>query len=439
MTQTYSLKHAEPVIRRTTDLLEHVFPSPRHFGIRLWDGTELPVEGDSAFHLVLGHAGALRRMFTPPVELSMGEAFIRDDFDIEGDIFSAFALMDGLASRSFSAGEILKMGLDLLALPVSGPARPQGRGPLQLRGAVHSLERDRAAVQYHYDVGNDFYSLWLDKNLQYSCGYFPTGREDLDTAQELKLEHICRKLRLQPGERLLDIGCGWGGLARYAAQKYGVNVLGVTLSKNQKAYADEAIARSGLQGRVAVELKDYRILGDESFDKIVSVGMFEHVGRSHLPEYFAHTYRLLKPGGLFLNHGISQRAGLEKARQGFIQKRVLGLGIFQQRYIFPDGELIPVSEVNLMAENAGFEVRDLENLREHYALTLRQWVNRLAARRTEAVKASDEVTYRTWRLYMSSSAYGFESGSLNVNQTLLAKLTFDGKSSVPSTRADLYR
>jgi cyclopropane-fatty-acyl-phospholipid synthase len=436
MTQTNSLAHAEPVIRRTADLLEHIFPSPRRFGIRLWDGTELPVEDDSAFHLVLGHAGALRRMFTPPVELSLGEAFIRDDFDIEGDIFSAFALMEGLASRSFSAGEILKMGLDLLALPVSGPARPQGRGPIQLRGAVHSLERDRAAVQYHYDVGNDFYSLWLDKNLQYSCGYFPTGSEDLDTAQEHKMEHICRKLRLQRGERLLDIGCGWGGLARYAAQKYGVNVLGVTLSKNQKAYADEAIARSGLQGRVAVELKDYRGLGDESFDKLVSVGMFEHVGRSHLPEYFAHTWRLLKPGGLFLNHGISQRASQEKDRQGFIQERILGLDTFSQRYIFPDGELIPVSEVNLMAENAGFEVRDVENLREHYALTLRQWVNRLAARRAEAVEVSDEVTYRTWRLYMSSSAYGFESGSLNVNQTLLAKMTVDGKSSVPFTRSD---
>jgi len=438
MTQTASISKVDPVVHRTVDLLERLFPAPRYFGIRLWDGTELPAEDRSSFQLVFHHAGALRRMFTPPVELSLGEAFIQNDFDIEGDIFSAFPLMESIATRSFSAGDIVGVGLGLFGLPASGPARSGERGPIQLRGAVHSRERDRAAVQYHYDVGNDFYSLWLDRNLQYSCGYFPSGAEDLDAAQERKMEHICRKLRLQPGERLLDIGCGWGGLARYAAKNYGVNVLGVTLSKNQKAYADEAVVRAGLAGRVAVELRDYRDLGDESFDKIVSVGMFEHVGRTHLPEYFAQTYRLLKPGGLFLNHGISRRAGTEESKQGFVQKRIFGRGSFLQKYIFPDAELTPVSAVNVMAEDAGFEVRDVENLREHYALTLRNWVNRLAARREEAVKASDEVTYRTWRLYMSASAYGFESGNINVNQTLLAKMTRDGKSSVPYSRADLY-
>jgi cyclopropane-fatty-acyl-phospholipid synthase len=445
MTGTLTISNAEPALHRTVDLLERLFPSPRYFGIRLWDGTELPVDGRLSFHLVLNHPGALRRMFKPPVELSLGEAFILNDFDIEGDIFSVFSLMDSIAARFFSAGEIVGIGLGLSALPASsaalsvskGPARPQGRGPIKLRGAVHSRERDLLAVQYHYDVGNDFYSLWLDRNLQYSCGYFPTGAEDLDTAQERKMEHICRKLRLQRGERLLDIGCGWGGLARYAAKNYGVEVLGVTLSKNQKAYADEQIVRAGLQGRVAVELKDYRDLGDASFDKIVSVGMFEHVGRSHLPEYFVQVYRLLKPSGLFLNHGIARRAGTEEDRQGFIQRRIFGRGSFLQRYIFPDAELIPVSDVNVMAEHAGFEVRDVENLREHYALTLRHWVNRLATRREEAVKASDEVTYRTWRLYMSASAYGFESGNINVNQTLLAKMV-NGKSNVPLNRADLY-
>ncbi|MBI1856622.1 MAG: class I SAM-dependent methyltransferase [Chloroflexi bacterium] len=438
MTQTISLSSAEPAIQRAADLLERLFPSPRRFGIRLWDKTELPVDGRPLFQLVLNHAGALRRMFKPPIELSLGEAFILNDFDIEGDIFSALPLMETIATRSFSTGEIVSIGLGLSALPASGPARAQGRGPAQLSGAVHSRERDLVAVQYHYDVGNDFYSLWLDKNLQYSCGYFPSGAEDLDTAQERKMEHICRKLRLQRGERLLDIGCGWGGLARYAAKNYGVEVLGVTLSKNQKAYADQEIARAGLGGRVTVELKDYRDLGDASFDKIVSVGMFEHVGRSHLPEYFAQVYRLLKPGGLFLNHGISRRAGTEEDKQGFVQQRIFGRGTFLQKYIFPDGELTPVSDVNVMAENAGFEVRDVENLREHYALTLRNWVNRLAARREEAVKVSDEVTYRTWRLYMSASVFGFESGNINVNQTLLSKMTREGKSSVPFSRADLY-
>ena len=438
MTRTVSISNPEPALHRTVDLLERLFPSPRRFGIRLWDKTELPVDGRPSFHFMLNHPGAIRHMFIPPIELSLGEAFILNDFEIEGDIFSAFPVMQSIATRSFSTGEIIGIGLGLSALPNSGPVRAQGRGPIKLRGAVHSRERDRVAVQYHYDVGNDFYSLWLDHNMQYSCGYFPTGAEGLDTAQERKMEHICRKLRLQPGERLLDIGCGWSGLARYAAKNYGVNVMGVTLSKNQKAYADEQIARAGFQSRVAVELKDYRDLGDESFDKIVSVGMFEHVGRSHLPEYFAQVYRLLKPGGLFLNHGISRRAGTGEDRKGFVQQRIFGRGSFLQRYIFPDAELIPVSDVNVMAENAGFEVRDVENLREHYALTLRNWVNRLETRREQAVKVSDEVTYRTWRLYMSASAYGFESGNINVNQTLLVKMTREGKSNVPFSRADLY-
>lgn len=446
MTRTISISNTESALHRTADLLERLFPSPRHFGIRLWDGTELPAKGRPLFHLVLNHPGTLRRMFTPPVELSLGEAFMQNDFDIEGDIFSAFPVMESIATRSFSTGEIVSVGLGLFGLPASsaalsvlkGPARSGGRGPAQLRGKVHSRERDRAAIQYHYDVGNDFYALWLDRNLQYSCGYFPTGAENLDTAQECKMEHICRKLRLQRDERLLDIGCGWGGLARYAAKNYDVTVLGVTLSRNQKAYADEAIARAGLQDRVAVELKDYRDLGDESFDRIVSVGMFEHVGRSHLPEYFVQVYRLLKPGGLFLNHGISRRVGTKEEKRGFVQKSIFGRGAFLQKYIFPDGELTPVSEVNVIAEKAGFEVRDVENLREHYALTLRHWVKRLTARREEAVKISDKVTYRTWRLYMSASVYGFESGNINVNQTLLAKMTREGKSNVPFSRADLY-
>jgi cyclopropane-fatty-acyl-phospholipid synthase len=424
--------------RRTAALLEIIFPPPRRFGIRLWDGTELAHEGQPPFQLVLNHAGALRRMFRPPIELSLGEAFIWKDFEIEGDIFAAFPLMDEIARREFASGELLQLGLGLLEMPTSGPERTHGRGPVHARGAVHSRERDRQVIQYHYDVGNDFYCLWLDRNLQYSCGYFPTGSEDLDTAQELKMEHICRKLRLQPGERLLDIGCGWGGLARYAASRHGAKVLGVTLSRNQKEYADEQIAKAGLSDDVTVELRDYRDLGDESFDKMVSVGMFEHVGRSHLPEYFAQTYRLLKPGGLFLNHGISRRAASAAGNDGLLPKLIFGQGSFSQRYIFPDGELEPVSDVNVMAEQAGFEVRDLENLREHYALTIRNWVRRLAEHRDEAIKGSNEVTYRTWRLYLSASVYGFESGSINVNQTLLAKMTPKGWSSTPLSRADLY-
>jgi cyclopropane-fatty-acyl-phospholipid synthase len=300
---------------------------------------------------------------------------------------------------------------------------------------VHSRERDLAAIRYHYDVGNEFYSLWLDRRLQYSCAYFPTGSEDLDTAQEAKIEHICRKLRLRPGERLLDVGCGWGGLAAYAAQKYDVNVLGVTLSARQAEYG-QGIGHA----RVRIEMRDYRDLEDERFDKIVSVGMFEHVGRSELPSYFAKAYELLEPGGLFLNHGISHKPVELRGGEGLRQRltrRITGEGFFEQRYVFPDGQLVPVSEANLVAEKTGFEVRDVENLREHYALTLRHWVNRLEARREDAIAATDEVTYRTWRLYMAAASYGFDAGLLNVNQTLLAKPE-GGRAEVPLTRADLY-
>jgi cyclopropane-fatty-acyl-phospholipid synthase len=433
-----SLSLADPVVRRTAHLLELIFPSPRRFGIRLWDGRELPMNSLPRFSLVLNHPGALRRMFKPPVELSLGEAFIRGDFEIEGDIFAAFPLLESIAARRWSVAEMADLALSVMALPATGP-EVHGRGPMHARGAVHSRERDRQVVQYHYDVGNEFYALWLDRDLQYSCAYFPTGSESLDSAQELKMEHICRKLCLQPGERLLDIGCGWAGLARFAAAHHGVQVLGVTLSKNQKAYADEQIQREGLRGRVTVELTDYRDLGRETFDKIVSVGMFEHVGRSHLPLYFAEAYRLLKPGGLFLNHGISRRAADDPASDGVVARLLVGQGSFSQRYIFPDGELVPVSEAAELAEAAGFEVRDVENLREHYALTLRHWVRRLADHRAEAIKVAAEVTYRTWRLYMSASAYSFESGHLNVNQTLLAKMTSEGKSRVPLSRADLYQ
>jgi cyclopropane-fatty-acyl-phospholipid synthase len=421
-------------------LIDRLFPSPRNFSIRLSDGTVLPAAGSPAFGLVLNHRGALRRMLTPPIELSMGEAYIYGDFDIEGDIFAAFSLVDASLTRKFSLGDMLAMVRGVLALPTTESTRLGGRGRAQLRGAPHSRQRDRAAVQYHYDVGNDFYTLWLDRRLQYSCAYFTTGAEDLDTAQEQKLDHICRKLRLVPGERLLDIGCGWGGLAAYAAETRGVEALGVTLSANQAAYAHEQSTDG-----VRVELLDYRDLADQSFDKIVSVGMFEHVGRSRLPEYFAQAYRLLKPGGLFLNHGISSRpapgasAGESpSAWQRLVKRRITGDGLFVQRYIFPDGQLVPVSEANLMAENAGFEVRDVENLREHYALTLRHWVNRLEANRDHAISVTDEVTYRTWRLYMASAAYGFDAARISVNQTLLAK-SVAGKSTLPLSRADLYR
>lgn len=455
MSGLLSLTAADAGVDTTVSLLNRLFPAPRLFAVRLWEGTELFAPASAC--LVFKHPGALRRMLTPPIELSLSEAFIYGDFDIEGDIFALFPVLDAAKHRFFSFFEIAGLTRQTLSLPRSGPERRVKRGPARLRGRTHSRARDRAAIQYHYDVGNNFYELWLDRYMQYSCAYFDSDAEDLNTAQTRKLEHICRKLRLKSGERLLDIGCGWGGLAQYAAQHHGVRVLGITVSQKQAAYANARIARAGLGDRASAKLLDYRDVSAESFDKIVSVGMFEYVGQKQLPEYFAQAYRALKPGGLFLNHGISRRApwlhrinsevdlccmpDMRPARvslwQQWVEQYFLGQGRFIQRYVFPDGEVLPVSQVNVVAEQAGFEVRDVENLREHYALTLRHWVDRLETRRTEAIDLVGEAVYRTWRLYMAVSAYGFNCGRININQTLLAKPDA-GRSHLPLTREDLY-
>jgi cyclopropane-fatty-acyl-phospholipid synthase len=437
---------------QTTTLLDFLFPHPRNFAVRMWDLHMLPADTGPAFTLVLNHPGALRRMFSTPIELSAAEAYIYGDFDVEGDFYALFGLFDILVGKTFSTAEVVALLNDIRRLPSSGPAHTIIRQPARLHGKLHSRARDQEAIRFHYNVGNEFYALWLDRQMQYSCGYFPTGAEDLDTAQAKKIEHICRKLHLKPGETLLDIGCGWGGLAIAAAQAYGVNVLGVTLSDKQAAYGAERAAHLGLSDRVRIEMRDYRDLEKESFDKIVSVGMFEHVGRTHLPEYFSQAYRLLKPGGLFLNHGIARRgmpsdlsllkglngrARIPAAGQSYFERRVLGLGSFSQHYIFPDGELVPVSEANLIAEAAGFELRDVENLREHYALTLRNWVRRLEENHAEAARLVGETVYRTWRLYLSFNAFAFETWQNCVNQSLLSKPA-NGKTDLPMSRADLY-
>ncbi len=447
-----TLTATDPVVERSKALLEHIFPAPRNFTIRLWNQDALPTNFNPAFTLVLNHPGTLRRMFSPPIELSLGEAYIYGDFDIEGDFYAAFGLINALRSRNFTPNEVAILITNAQGLPKTGPTHSTTRKPFDLSGELHSRYRDREAVRFHYDVGNAFYAFWLDRQMQYSCGYFPSGKEDLETAQTRKIEHICRKLRLKPGERLLDIGCGWGGLALAAAQRYGVSVLGVTLSERQAEYGAEQAARLGLSGQVRIEMCDYRDLENETFDKIVSVGMFEHVGRGHLPEYFTQTHRLLKPGGLFLNHGISRRGQADDLAllqglndyaktfsrgQSYFERKVLGAGSFSQHYIFPDGELVLASEANLIAEAAGFEVRDVENLREHYALTLRQWVHRLDEHQAEAIQMVGEVVYRTWQLYMSFCVLGFETGQTNINQALLAK-PVDGKVNLPLSRIDLY-
>lgn len=415
---------------------------PPTAALQLWDGTRWPENAhtDVAATIVLNHPGALRRMFLPPTELAVGEAFIRKDFDIIGDLETACALNEYLGAIPRTPALTWTLLNLLRQLPETSAPPHTDRHAARLRGRLHSRQRDRAAIQYHYDVSNAFYALWLDKRMTYSCAYFETGDEDLDTAQEAKYDLLCRKLRLRPGERLLDIGCGWGGLLMFAAERYGVEATGVTLSSQQAALAQERAAAAGLADRVRIRLEDYRNLPvGEPFDKIVSVGMFEHVGRPRLPQYFGTVHDLLKAGGLFLNHGIAAQHDFHNPARRALDREVSAHTSFIAKYVFPDGELVPISEALGLAERAGWEVRDVESLREHYALTLRHWNRRLAAHEEEAKRLVGEETYRVWRIYMAGSAYSFAHERISIYQALFAKPDAAGKAHLPLTRRDIYQ
>ncbi|MDT3706207.1 MAG: cyclopropane-fatty-acyl-phospholipid synthase family protein [Thiobacillus sp.] len=419
-----------PVVRRV------LRGYPGNLAVRLWDGETLEIGGGPPdFTLVFRHPAVFRELILFRDPLRLAEAYFLEKVDIEGDLYAALRLKDHLQSMRLSAIEKAAFLSGALLLGNSANdgmdgASPGWRASLSARLAgKHSRARDRQAIAFHYDVSNDFYRLWLDEQMVYSCAYFEEADDNLDQAQRNKLDHLCRKLRLKPGERLLDIGCGWGALIRWAAVHYGVEAHGITLSRNQYEYCLRQIAERGLQGRVSVELKDYRdMAGDAQFDKIVSVGMFEHVGIKNLPVYFGTAQRLLKPGGLFLNHGITHDS------EGW-QKSVSTQ--FINRYVFPDGELDTVSNAQRAMERAGFEILDVEALRPHYALTLRHWVRGLEAHREEALRHVSEPTYRVWRLYMAACALAFEEGSVGVYQILAARRT-KGLNPVPLTRRDVY-
>jgi cyclopropane-fatty-acyl-phospholipid synthase len=421
---------SDPAVERTKRLIETVFGSyiGDQVAIRLWDGTLLPDDAPRAATIVFKHPGALRQILLSRSELGMAEAYLYDDFDVEGEMEAIFDLADGVKVQG-SLLQYLRLALDLLRLPAGNEHEHGRRGRARLGGRRHSVQRDREAVRYHYDVSNDFYALWLDQQMVYSCAYFEDTDEDLDTAQERKLDYLCRKLRLQPGQRLLDLGCGWGGLVMHAAQHYGADATGITLSQPQADLANQRITAAGLDDRCRVWVRDYREMdATERYDALVSVGMFEHVGQALLPTYFARAYALLEPGGVFLNHGIANT----------VADQPMSGPSFSDTYVFPDGELVPISTTTRVAEEAGFEVRDVESLREHYALTLRHWVRRLEAQHEQALAYVDEPTYRVWRLFMSGSAHGFTVGRLNVYQTLFAKPDDDGNSGLPLTRAAWY-
>jgi cyclopropane-fatty-acyl-phospholipid synthase len=364
--------------------------------------------------------------------LALAEAYFRGDMDIEGDFFAALSIKDHLDALQMPAGEKLLAAYSALRLRTMNAGRRAEGSLVPSHGQnvkAHSKAENRDAIHFHYDVSNEFYALWLDRAMVYSCAYFDDSSVDLDTAQFAKLEHICRKLSLKPGEKFLDIGCGWGALVIHAARHYGVTAHGVTLSPQQLKVARERIAAAGLSDKVTVELMDYRDLpGECVYNKVASVGMFEHVGLKNLPVYFSTVHRLLKPRGLFLNHGITHDT------EGWEQNIATS---FINRYVFPDGQLEMVSNIQRHMERSKFEIADVESLRPHYARTLRHWVDRLERNRGAALQHVNEATYRVWRLYMAASALQFESGEIGIYQVLAAKRTV-GIPDLPLTRRHLY-
>ena len=411
------------------ELLETLLRSPLPVRLRAWDGSETGPSGTPT--LIVRNRRALRRLMWRPDELGLARAYISGDLDVQGDLFDALGRLNTLIFRGADARGLPKRAVAgrLVRLGILGPQPKPPPEEIVMRGSRHTRRRDSKAISHHYDVGNDFYRIVLGGSMVYSCAYW-TGTEadyHLAEAQRDKMDLICRKLGLAPGMRLLDVGCGWGSLALHAAREYGVDVVGITLSAEQADYARKQVAEAGLTAHVEIRIQDYRDLDDGQFDAISSVGMAEHVGSGPYAEYAATLFRQLKPGGRLLNHQIGAihpgTAG-EKKRRSFIDS-----------YVFPDGELAPVGTTVSVLEAAGFEVRDVQALREHYARTLRAWVANLEAAWSTAVRLSGAGRARVWRLYMAASALAFEQGRIGVNQVLCVRAQRDGGSGMPATRA----
>ncbi|HYL16967.1 MAG TPA: cyclopropane-fatty-acyl-phospholipid synthase family protein [Terriglobales bacterium] len=408
----------------SAEFLENVLAEypRRDFQVRFWDGTTWGAEKQPGFTLVLKHPEALPSMCLSPSELSLGESYIYGDFDIEGDLEAAFDLADYLLGQERSLWERFDLAERLRELPPNHYPRPNPK----LGGSLDSRDRDRRAISYHYDLPAEFYALWLDQHMVHSCAYFNTPLEELDAAQQHKLDSICRQLRLCPGEHLLDIGCGWGALLMHAAVNYGVQAVGITRSVPQAEVARQRLREAGLNDRCRVEVSDYHDIDqDQQYDKIVSVGVLENIGEALLPVYFRQVWALLRPGAVFLNQVIASSANYPRSGPSCID-----------RYMFRNAEPTLISTNLRAAELADFEVRDVEGLREHYAATLHHWIHRLEARAEEARRITDDITYRIWRLCMAGCAHAFRSGRLNAYETVLAKplradsgLLLTGKSS----------
>jgi cyclopropane-fatty-acyl-phospholipid synthase len=390
------------------------------FTLRFWDGSSLPAaeladptvrERKHAPTVIVRDPLALAHVVHEPNQVGLARAWVSGLIDAD-DLEALLALRDRFHGLRLTIADRARL---LMAAARLGGARLLSRPPVpsieaHVGGRRRSLARDRASVRHHYDVSNRFYGLVLGPSLVYSCAYFVSPEDTLELAQEQKLDLICRKLRLRRGERLLDIGCGWGSLVIHAAERYGVDAVGVTLSSAQAELARERIACAGVERRAEVRVADYRELTDGPYDKVASVGMYEHVGRAQIPTYVRAVRSLLRPGGLFLNHGITRLRSETPHGDTFIT-----------RYVFPDGELHPLGDLMDALQGADFEARDVEALREHYVLTLRRWLENLNRNRAQVLSEVGPERERAWRLYMLGSASGFSSGEISVYQVLAAR------------------
>ncbi|MBI3772752.1 MAG: class I SAM-dependent methyltransferase [Gammaproteobacteria bacterium] len=396
----------DKAVNAARDILTRVLADYRgKVAVTLWNGERVVGDAGAPCNVVFRHPTVLRHLILHRDLVRLAESYLAGEVEVEGDMESLFDLVEYLHGHPL----VRSMRLGTL-WPVLRLSHKASIGALrQVRASRSARRNSRASIAHHYDVGNDFYRLWLDPEMVYSCAYFRDAGQSLAAAQRDKLDYICRKLRLAPGQTLLDIGCGWGALVCWAARNYGVRAHGITLSEQQYHYAVERVRNEGLPGQVTIELRDYRELPEGvRYDKVVSVGMFEHIGVANFPVYFGTVKRVLKPGGLFLNHGITNDTGWQDTP----------ITRFMNRYVFPDGELARISDVSNAMEQAGFEIIDVEGLRRHYALTLRRWLRALEFHREQAVDSVGETAYRVWRLYMAGSAYYFDEGSTNVYQVL---------------------
>jgi cyclopropane-fatty-acyl-phospholipid synthase len=395
--------------------------------LELWDGSALGPADGGVGTLRVHTPDAIRRVLWSPNQLGLARAYVAGELDADGDIFDIVATMRGRLPEERT--DVLRLVPTAIRaarrLGILGRPLPPPPEEARLHGGRHTKQRDAAAIGHHYDVGNDFYRLVLGPSMTYSCARFVDDSTDLTTAQAAKHDLICRKLGLDAltGGRLLDVGCGWGSMAIHAASHYDVSVVGITISEPQAALARERVAAAGLTDRVDIRLQDYRDLGTETFDAISSIGMSEHVGHENLARYYELLHAALRPEGRLLNHAISSVGGSKLGRASFVG-----------RYVFPDGELIDVGESVLAMERAGFEVRDVESLREHYARTLRAWVANLEGSWDDAVALVGQPRARVWRLYMAGSAIGFMDHGVAIHQVLGVATSAEGSSGMPLTR-----